>query len=235
MIKYFDELVQGTDEWYAARCGLLTASEMDKIITPKKLEYSNSEKERTHLYELAAQRITNYVEPTYVSDQMLRGKEDEEEIRKIYSENYAPVKQVGFVTNDKWGFTLGVSPDGLVGEDGQIEGKSRAQKFQFDTITSDEMDVDFRLQVQTALLVTERKWVDFVSYCGGMPMFTKRIYPDPEVQGAILTAATIFHKKLEEKIQQYHDQVVILGPRLIPTIRRPAAMNADIIVEAEAA
>lgn len=219
MIKYFDDLTQGTPEWFAARCGLLTASEMDKIITPKKLEFSNSDTMRKHAYELAAQRINQYVEPTYVSDKMLRGKEEEERIRKCYSEKYAPVKQVGFVTNDKWGFTLGVSPDGLVGEDGTIEGKSRDQKFQVEQICTDEMDVEFRLQVQTALLVTERKWCDFVSFNNGMPMFTKRILPDHAVQDAILQAATQFHTLLDATLKKYADQVAALGDRLIPTER----------------
>lgn len=229
-IQYFTDLVQGTPEWYAARCGLLTASEMDKVITPKKLEFSNSDNMRKHVFELAAQRINNYVEPTYVSDKMLRGKEEEAEIRKVYSANYAPVREVGFVTNDKWGFKLGVSPDGLVGDDGQIEGKSRDQKFQVEQICADEMDVEFRLQVQTALLVTERKWLDFVSYSNGMPMFTKRIFPDADVQGKILDAAAQFHIQLDEVLKKYADQVVKLGTRLIPTERKVYAVNAEIIV-----
>lgn len=28
------DVVQGSDEWFALRCGILTASEMDKCITP---------------------------------------------------------------------------------------------------------------------------------------------------------------------------------------------------------
>lgn len=230
MIKYFTDLTQGTPEWYAARCGLLTASEMDKIITPKKLEFYNSDAMRKHVYELAAQRITNHVEPTYVSDKMLRGKEEEAEIRKVYSANYAPVREIGFVTNDKWGFTLGCSPDGLVGDDGQIEGKSRDQKFQIETICNDEMDVEFRLQVQTALLVTERKWLDFVSYSNGMLMFTKRILPDTTVQDAILQAAGQFHANLDAVLKKYSEQVAALGNRLIPTERRVYADNSEIIV-----
>ena len=33
-ITYHPELIQGSDEWHAARCGLLTASEMKLIVTP---------------------------------------------------------------------------------------------------------------------------------------------------------------------------------------------------------
>jgi len=70
-ITYYPELIQGSEEWHALRCGLLTASEMKLIITPT-LKVASNEKERAHLYELLAQRITKYVVPTYVSDDMLR-------------------------------------------------------------------------------------------------------------------------------------------------------------------
>ena len=119
-IKYHTDLIQGSDEWLQARCGLLTASEMKLIVTPT-LKIANNDKERSHLYELLAQRITQYVEPHYISDDMLRGHEDEVDARILYNDNYAPVTDMGFITNSKWGFTIGYSPDGLVGDDGLIE------------------------------------------------------------------------------------------------------------------
>jgi predicted phage-related endonuclease len=172
-IKHHQDLIQGSDEWHAARCGLLTASEMKLILTPT-LKVADNAKTRVHLWELAAQRITNYVEPTYIGDAMLRGHEDEILARALYSERYAPVEETGFVTNDKWGFTLGCSPDGLVGTDGMIEAKSRCQKYQIQTIVEEYREgvipEEYLLQVQTALLVTGRKWCDFLSYSGGLPM-----------------------------------------------------------------
>ena len=71
-IRIYPDMIQGSDEWFAARCGLLTASEMHLIITPS-LKAASNEKERMHLYELLAQRITRYVEPSYIGDNMLRG------------------------------------------------------------------------------------------------------------------------------------------------------------------
>src|ERR1700677_567126 len=108
-IKYHADLIQGSEEWAAARCGLLTASEMRLILTPT-LKIASNDKERSHLYELLAQRITGYVEPHYISDDMLRGKEDEIEARLLYDQHYARVQDVGFVTNNRWGFTIGYSP-----------------------------------------------------------------------------------------------------------------------------
>ncbi len=212
------DYIQGSEEWLAARCGLLTASEMRLIITPT-LKVADNDKSRAHLYELLAQRITHYVEPSYIGDDMLRGMEDEEIARQIYNERFAPVERVGFVTNDEWGFTLGCSPDGLVGDDGMIEVKSRRQKFQIATIIDGTMPDDYAVQVQTELLVTRRAWCDFVSYSGGLPMIPIRVFPDALMQDAIIKAATAFEAKLAEKHAVY-DAVLETNKQLVPTERR---------------
>ncbi len=100
MIKH-TEVLQGSDEWFALRCGLMTASEMKLIITPKNLQYASNDKERSHLYELVAQRITQYVEPSYIGDDMIRGQEDEITARELYAANYCAPGQMelaGFIT-----------------------------------------------------------------------------------------------------------------------------------------
>jgi hypothetical protein len=223
MIKYHDSVEQGSSDWLALRCGLLTASEMKLIVTPT-LKPASNDKERAHLYELLAQRITGYVEPRYISDDMLRGMEDEIEARLQYAKTYAPVQEVGFITNDKWGFTIGYSPDSLVGEDGLIECKSRNQKHQIrtlvDYVSADTIDPDYMIQVQTGLLVSERKWIDLVSYCGGLPMATVRIFPNAEIQTAILSAAAAFENRLNLALEKYHAVIASKSARLIPTIRK---------------
>ncbi|MBP8296363.1 MAG: YqaJ viral recombinase family protein [Burkholderiales bacterium] len=210
--------MQGSDEWLAARCGLLTASEMKLIITPT-LKAASNDKERAHLYELLAQRITRYVEPHYISDDMLRGRDDEIEARALYAQHYAPVEEVGFITRDFGGVvTIGYSPDGLVGADGLIECKSRRQKYQVQTIVAGAMPDDYLMQVQTGLLVTGRAWCDFISYCGGLPMVPIRVYADARVQEAILDAAEGFEARLAEAHARY--LAAITEHRLIPTERR---------------
>lgn len=221
-IKYHTDLEQGSEEWLAARCGLLTASEMKLIITPS-LKIASNDKERSHLYELLAQRITNYVEPHYIGSDMLRGHEDEVDARILYNDNYAPVTDMGFITNNRWGFTVGYSPDGLVGDDGVIEAKSRRAKYQVETVIDYFVDgttpPDYLIQVQTGLLVSERKWCDLISYSGGQPMITMRIWPDPKVQDAIIEAAGAFEERLAKKADLYRAALVKL-PRLIPTERK---------------
>jgi hypothetical protein len=218
-ITYHRDLVQGSEEWLQARCGIFTASEMKLILTTT-LKPASNDKERAHLCELAAQRITQHVEPHYIGDDMLRGMEDEIAARELYSEHYAPVEEVGFITNDRWGYTLGYSPDGLVGNDGLIECKSRRQKFQIKTIADLAVPDDYLLQVQTGLLVSERKWLDFISFCGGMPMVTLRVYPDERVQAAILEAAEAAEQRIQALVDRYAEKLAEAKARLIPTERR---------------
>lgn len=223
--KYHFDLAQGSTEWMEARLGVLTASEIKYIVTPSTLKPASNDKERAHLWELLGQRINRRVEEGYQSDAMLRGHADEAFARYLYAEHYAPVEMCGFVTNDRWGFKLGYSPDGLVGDDGLIECKSRMAKYQVETLVEyfpkGEIPDEFRLQVQAALLITERKWCDFISYSNGMPMVTIRVEPDPVCQAAILTAAEAFEKRLNEKLLALAEATSLPGARLIPTEYTP--------------
>lgn len=202
MIRYHFDIEQGSEEWHAMRCGILTASEMKFIVTPT-LKPASNDKERAHLFELLGQRITQHTEPRYISDDMLRGHEDEIEARIRYAENFAPVTECGFVTNDDHGFVIGYSPDGLVDYDGLIECKSRRQKYQVETILADRVPEEYMLQIQTGLLVTGREWLDFVSYCAGLPMFIKRVFPDARYQEAIIAAAIGFEYRLQIAQEKY--------------------------------
>lgn len=217
-ITYHRDLIQGSDAWLAARRGMLTASEIKLFLTPK-LKIATNEKASAHLYELLAQRITGHVEPRYISDDMLRGQVDEIDARALYTRHYAPVEEVGFVTNNQWGFTIGYSPDGLVGDDGLIECKSRRAKFQTETIIAGGVPDEHWIQVQTGLLVTGRKYLDYVSYCGGLPMVTIRALPNPAVQEAIIEAASAFEDALSLKMATYRN-ALRSDMRLIPTERR---------------
>lgn len=221
-IKYHRGLVQGSDEWRDARVGLLTASEMHLIITPT-LKPADNDKTRAHVWELLSQRITRHVEPSYIGDNILRGWDDELLAREMYHQRFAPVEQVGFITNDRWGFTLGYSPDGLVGDAGLIEAKSRKQRLQIQTITDFVPDngimPEYVMQPQTGFLVSEREWCDHISYSGGLPMAVVRIFPDERIQTAILEAAYVFEKKIAEKWAKYRE-VLASKARLVPTERR---------------
>ncbi len=221
MIKYHEDVEQGSDIWFALRCGLLTASEMKNILTPT-LKIAKNDKVKNHVYEIAAQRMSRYVEPSFINDAMLRGCEDEISAKIKYDENYAEVTDMGFVTNDEWGFTIGFSPDWLVGEDGFAESKSRKQSLQFKNIVEQEVPVENIIQVQTGLLVTKRKWCDYVSYSGGMPMNVIRVLPDLVIHNAIIEASTLFEEQVKQQIAIYKNNI----KKLIPTERK---IEGDII------
>lgn len=216
MITVYNDLLQGSDKWLAARCGLLTASEMNLIITPSKLQFANNDKSRAHVFEIAAQRITQHVEPAYISDDMLRGMEDEAVARGLYAQHYAPVQIAGFITHELRGIILGYSPDALVGGNGVIEIKSRRAKYQVETIINDEVPEDYLLQIQTGLLVSGRKWCDFISYSAGLPLYVKRVVADYEIQGKILDAAVAFEDAVKDRINTYVNKAI----NLIPTERK---------------
>jgi hypothetical protein len=173
-----------------------------QLITPT-LKTANNDTARGLTASLAAERITGHVEPVQASRAMERGTLDEPYARDIYSEHFAPVTEVGFMVRDDWGFRLGYSPDGLVGDDGLIEIKSRNQKIQLATILADEVPAGNMAQCQAGLLVSGRDWIDYVSYCGGMPLYVKRVLPDMRWFHAIQEAVEAFEVAASELIDRY--------------------------------
>lgn len=214
---YYNELLQGSDEWMAARCGILTASTIGNLFTAKGAP-SYAQGTRTYALEKAAERVTNYVEPVFYNHHMARGHRDEEIARDLYSAEFAPVDQVGFVTRQfatELGIcSLGYSPDGLVGDHGLIEIKSRQQKYQLKTITENEVPEEYMMQIQTGLLVTGRAWCDFISFCGGMALFVKRVLPDVEMHKKIVERAVAFDTEVRDLVDEYNKNAgAIVPPR----------------------
>lgn len=223
MITIHRDVEQGSDSWHELRRGILTCSELDLILTPK-LKVAANEKTRLHLYELLAQRVSGYVEPQFVSDAMLAGHEGEIIARELYAERFAPVEEVGFITNDDYGFTLGYSPDGLVGDDGAIEIKSPRQKQHMKAVIewleTDQAPEGHMLQCQGGLLTSGRDWIDQISYHGGLHMAVMRIHADPIVHDAIKTAGQEFEAALSKKLALYNNAVENAERfRMVPTER----------------
>lgn len=187
-LTVFDQLTQGSEEWLSARLGMVTASVVGQLVTPKTLNPANNDTSRTLTETLVAERITGHIDPFFMTNDMERGVMDEPYARDIYAEHYAPVEEIGFMVRDDWGYPIGYSPDGLVGEDGLIEIKSRKPKIQLRTILTDTVPLANMAQLQCGLLVSGRKWIDYVSYAGGMPLYVKRVHPDPAWHAAIIEA-----------------------------------------------
>ncbi|MBK0297295.1 hypothetical protein IAE22_36275, partial [Bacillus sp. S34] len=71
------DVEQGTDEWHALRRGIVTASTIGQLITPKTVKVAANDTARSLVMHLTAERITGYTEPTYTAMDMERGKVDE--------------------------------------------------------------------------------------------------------------------------------------------------------------
>jgi len=197
------DVVQGSPEWLELRRGMLTASTIGQLIAPKTLKVAANDHSRALVAQLVAERVTGWVEPTFTSDAMFRGKCDEPLARDLYSKTYAPVTEVGFMTRDVEGVTIGASPDGLVGIDGMIEVKSRAPRSHLATILANAVPPENMAQMQAALLVSRREWCDYVSWAGGMPMFVKRVHRSVDWCVAIVLAAREFESTATKMIAAY--------------------------------
>jgi hypothetical protein len=201
-LTIYEDLEQGSPEWLLARCGILTASNVGSLLTPT-LKIASSETSRAIQRLLTAERITGHVEEVFVSADMERGMFDEPLARDLYSTTYAPVTELGFLVREIDGYKLGYSPDGLVGEDGLIEIKSRKQKIHLKTILDDSVPTENMAQIQAGLLVSGREWCDYLSYCGGMPMYRIRVLPDPAWQEAIIGALAAFETQSAIWVDEY--------------------------------
>ena len=118
------------------------------------------------------------------------------------------------------GWQLGYSPDGLVGTDGLIEIKSPRAKTHLNTILADEVPAFYMPQLQAGLLVSGRDWVDFVSYVGGMPLWVKRVLPDPRWFEAIVAAVTRFETTAAEMVAAYEQ-----ATKGLPQTERPTELE----------
>lgn len=202
-LTVYRDLEQGSDEWLQARAGILTASVIGQLITPKTVKPAANDKSRALVAELVAERITGRVEETYPSRDMERGTLLEPYARDLYATHFAPVEEVGFGRLDTDTFTLGASPDGLVGDDGGTEIKAPRAKTHLRTVITDQVPLEYMAQVQTSLLVFDRAWWDFVSYCPGMPLFVKRVHPDPVWRAALVAVAEQFEVRARELIRDF--------------------------------
>lgn len=194
-----DDVAQGSDQWLELRRGIVTASTVGQLLTATGRPASNDTSRRLTL-TLVAERITGEIEPVWINDDMQRGHDVEPIARNLYATKFAdePVTETGFMVRDDWGFRLGFSPDGLVGDNGLLEIKAPRAKGHIATILADQMPAHHMAQVQAGMLVSGRDWCDFVSYRGGLPPYVKRIHADAKWAEAIVDAVSAFEQRAEE-------------------------------------
>lgn len=174
---------------------------------PPVYKVADNDTSRALTATLAAERVAGFTEDMPMTRDMFRGVWSEPFARDLYSGHYGQAVEVGFMRRDEAGWSLGYSPDGLVGDDGLIEIKAPRSKTQFLTAIGDEVPAHYMAQCQAGLLVTGRKWLDFMSYVGGMHVYTKRVYPDPQWFAAIEAACRTFETNAEAMVADYLKRV----------------------------
>lgn len=164
------DYAQLSPAWYAAKLGIPSTSNFDRIITPGTGKLSKSADK--YAAELIAELFCldhGAMTETPMNAAMRHGVSCEPEARAWYAmERNCEVTIVGGCTTEDGRFWA--STDGLVGEDGVLELKcpkgATHAGYLFD---GGKLPDEYKPQVHGELLVTGRQWVDFVSYVAGMP------------------------------------------------------------------
>jgi hypothetical protein len=137
-----------------------------------------------------------------------RGNELEDDARQIYElETGNKIQEVGFITNELISDLAGVSPDGIIEEDGLAEIKCLKgtvyikKLYEYFEKGYFKIDSAHEWQLQMQLLITGREWVDYIIY---NPNFKKsivvqRVYKDPLAQQKLLTGIKVAESKFREK------------------------------------
>ena len=201
---YHDNLIQGTEEWFKARLGKITGSNVSKLLVKGKGITRDK-----YLFTLVAEIITGRQSDQDLKElkgvHIVRGHMLEADARFLYElKSNNDVEEVGFIEYNEY---LGYSPDGLVGDTGMIEIKCPDTYNYVDAITTNKINPQYAAQIQYGLYLTRRKWCDFIylnKAFGNKSMSIKRIYVNEEFH-AILDIA------LKEAISRIEELLVVFN------------------------
>ena len=187
---------QRSEEWFQARLGKVTASRVADVLA--KIKSGESASRRNYKIQLVSERLTGERQESYINQAMQDGIDREQFARDRYMQQFGEVEEVGFVKHPT--LEAGASPDGMVGDDGILEIKCPMGSTHTETLMTQDIPSKYVPQVQFQLLVTGRKWCDFVSYNPMFPdhlqVFVKRIEADP-----------VYQKELESEVKQFLEEV----------------------------
>jgi len=177
---------QLSEEWFAARCGIPSASRFDKLITPTGKPSTSATAYRR---ELLAEWVTGEKQQIKQSEWMLRGIEMEPEARQYYEfTNDVEVQEVGLIFKDE-DRLVSCSPDGLLvpsdalndaldGFGGGLEIKCPAPGTHVGYLIDNKLPTAYVPQVQGSMYVTGLDYWDFMSYCPGIDTVLIRVERD---------------------------------------------------------
>jgi YqaJ-like recombinase protein len=188
-VPIIHECAQGSEQWVRLRLGVPSSSMFHKIITPKTMKLSSQA--AGYLNYLIAEWMTGEPVEQFENDWTRHGVEYEAENRIAYEFSTGQeVRQVGFVTTDDG--MVGASPDGMVGEVGLWEGKCPKANTPVGYLINQNVDEEYRTQLQGQLWVCEREYADIQSYVPGLPTVVIRENRDDKYISLLSTAVRAF-------------------------------------------
>ncbi len=194
-----DDLIQGTDEWRAARAGSLGASQIHEAMAKTKSGWGAS---RENLKaKLVAERLTGRPLDSFSNDAMRWGVDNEAAARESYCfVQGVTAVEVGLRKHPTISGSH-ASPDGLVDTDGLVEIKAPNTATHIATLLGTPIADKYIKQMQWQMRVYDRRWCDFVSYDPRMPidmqLFISRVERDEEMIAAIEAAVVEFLAEVE--------------------------------------
>ena len=177
-VNIFPKMTQGSEEWFRARKGRVTASQASRILTPKG---KDSAQWSDYVVELVAECIRPDEIPAFTGNMHTdRGNTLEAEARQWFADHTGyDIREVGFVTRDD--NVVGCSPDALIYQDetpvGGLEIKSPMAKNHLAYLVDGVIPSIYLPQVHFSMAVTGLPWT-FVSYCPGMAPLIVHADPD---------------------------------------------------------
>ena len=192
----YHHIQQRSEQWFALRVGMPTASDFSDLITPGGKPSKSAD---GLLCKLLAEAMMGHEIKTPVTAAMLNGIELEPKAIAAYEfETDCKTDDGGFFTDDEARY--GASPDRIVGTDGLLECKCPSPAVHMGyLIDPGSMARDKAPQVQGQLLVTGRAWVDLTSYHPEMPLVIARVLRDEEYIGKLKTALDEFTNTLKAR------------------------------------
>lgn len=192
---------QGSPEWLEARLGRVTMSELKTLLVNGKGPGGFGTGALSYMHQLIGERMTGELaEPFQGNVHTRRGHELEVVARELYHDatGEAEPQEVGIILNHD----VGYSPDSLISDDGLLEIKTKLPKYQIEVLLSGEIPAEHIAQCQGGLWVSEREWIDFVSYWPGMPLFIKRAYRDERLIRKIADRVEAFYAEMDARTEQ---------------------------------
>jgi putative phage-type endonuclease len=199
-----NDIEQRTEEWFAIRCGKVTASRIADIIATTKSGYSASR--ANYEAQLICEILTGKPAESFTNAAMAWGTETEPLARLQYElKTGNMVNQIGFVVHPMIE-QAGASPDGLVGSEGLIEIKCPYTSTHLDTLLAQKVPSKYITQMTWQMLCTGRKWCDFVSYDPRLPenlqLFVQRIELDEDYAKKLQNEVVMFLVEVNEKVEK---------------------------------